>query len=154
MHHFRHTCEEPFPAHTEAQIGGVTELVATAIANAQARQELQWVAEEQAALRRVATLVARDMPSAEILAAVAEEAGRLLGADLAHTLRYEPDDTVNVVAGWSRTGDDQLGVGSCYPFHPSMVTAVVLRTGRPAPAWPTSLSWSPPRSPTLRPRPR
>ena len=124
--------EEPFPAHTEAQIGGFTELVATAIANAQARQELQRVAEEQAGLRRVATLVARGMPSAEILAAVAEEAGRLLGADLAHTLRYEPDDTVNVVAGWRRTGDDQMDVGSRYPLHPSMVAAVVLRAGRPA----------------------
>jgi len=56
--------EEPFPAHTEAQIGGFTELVATAIANAQARQELQRVAEEQATLRRVATLVARGMSSA------------------------------------------------------------------------------------------
>jgi signal transduction histidine kinase len=123
--------EEPFPANTEAQIGGFTELVATAIANAQARQELQRVAEEQAALRRVATLVARGMPSAQILAAVAEAAGRLLGADLAHTLRYEPDDTVSVVAGWSRTGDDQLGIGSRYPLHPSMVAAMVLRTGRP-----------------------
>jgi GAF domain-containing protein len=123
--------EEPFPVHTEAQIGEFTELVATAIANAQARQELQRVAEEQAALRRVATLVARVMPSAEILAAVAEEAGRLLGADLAHTLRYEPDDTVKVVAGWRRTGDDQMGVGSRYPLHPSMVAAVVLRAGRP-----------------------
>jgi GAF domain-containing protein len=146
--------EEPFPAGTEAQIGGFTELVATAIANAQARQELQRVAEEQAALRRVATLVARGMPSAQNLAAVAEEAGRLLGADLAHTLRYEPDDTVSVVAGWSRTGDDQLGIGSRYPLHPSMVTALVLRTGRPAridnyplparsPRWPASLACAP-----------
>jgi GAF domain-containing protein len=124
--------EEPFPADTEARIARFTELVATAVANAQARQELRRVAEEQAALRRVATLVARGMPPAEILAAVAEEAGRLLGADLAHTLRCEPDDTVSVVAGWSRTGDDQMVVGSRYPLHPSMVSAGVLRTGRPA----------------------
>jgi GAF domain-containing protein len=80
----------------------------------------------------VVTLVARGMPAAEILAAVAEEAGRLLGADLAHTFRYEPDDTVSVVAGWSRNGDDHLVVGSRYPIHPSMVTALVLRTGRTA----------------------
>jgi signal transduction histidine kinase len=90
------------------------------------------IAEEQSALRRVATLVARAAPPAEVFAAVTEEAGRLLGADLAHTFRYEPDDTVSVVAGWSRNGDDHLVVGSRYPPHPSMVTAVVLRTGRPA----------------------
>ena len=54
----------------------------TAIANAQARMELRRVAEEQAALRRVATLVAQGAPPEEVFAAVAAEAGRLLGADL------------------------------------------------------------------------
>ena len=54
-----HERDEPFPPDTEAQIAGFTELVATAIANAQARQELRAMADEQAALRRVATLVAR-----------------------------------------------------------------------------------------------
>ena len=51
--------EEPFPPDTEAQIARFTELVATAVANAEAREELRALASEQASLRRVATLVAR-----------------------------------------------------------------------------------------------
>src|SRR5262249_51751790 len=46
------TREEPLPAGTEARLAGVTELAATAIANAQARVELRGLAEEQAGLRR------------------------------------------------------------------------------------------------------
>ena len=56
--------------------------------------------EEQAALRRVATLVARGAPAPEVFAAVTEEAGRLLGADSAGMSRFEPDDTQTVVAAW------------------------------------------------------
>ena len=56
------TREGPLPADTEARLAGFTELVATAIANAQARVELRGFADEQAALRRVATLVARAAP--------------------------------------------------------------------------------------------
>ena len=123
--------EEPFPADTEAQIARFTELVATAVANVQAREELRALADEQAALRRVATLVAGTAPPAAVFAAVAEEAGRLLAADLAHTFRYEPDDTVSAVASWSRQSD-HLAVGSRYPLQPSMVTALVRRTGQPA----------------------
>jgi GAF domain-containing protein len=50
--------EDPLPPATEARLAGFTELVASAIANAEAREELRTMAEEQAALRRVATLVA------------------------------------------------------------------------------------------------
>ena len=89
------------------------------------------LADEQAALRRVATLVARGMPAAEIFAAVAEEAGRLLGADLAHMLRYEPDGTVTVVAAWSREGD-HLPVGSRQTLEGQTASAMVARTCRPA----------------------
>jgi signal transduction histidine kinase len=62
------------------------------------------IAEEQAALRRVATLVARGAPPAEVLTAVTEEAGRLLHADCATMNRYGPDGTVTVIATWSGTG--------------------------------------------------
>jgi K+-sensing histidine kinase KdpD len=73
--------EEPFPADTEAQIARFTELVATAIANAEARDELRTLAEEQAALRRVATLVARGVGPELVFAAVAEEVAALFTAD-------------------------------------------------------------------------
>jgi signal transduction histidine kinase len=55
--------------------------------------------EEQAALRRVAMLVARGVPLAEVFAAVAEEAGRLLGADDVAMARFEPDGAATMVAG-------------------------------------------------------
>jgi signal transduction histidine kinase len=95
------------------------------------RDQLSRLAEEQAALRRVATLVARGVPPAEVFAAVAEEVGRLLGADSAHIARYEPDDTVTVVAGWSREGE-HLPVGTRHTLAGTNLAAAVLRTGRPA----------------------
>ena len=95
------------------------------------RGELGRLADEQAALRRVATLVARGVPPAEVFAAVAEEVGRLLGADVAHVLRYEHDGTATLVAGWSQDGDPPL-VGTRYTIEDGTLTAVMLRTGRPA----------------------
>ena len=52
------TREEPLPPETESRLGEFTALMATAISNAEARAEVERLAEEQAALRRVATLVA------------------------------------------------------------------------------------------------
>jgi len=62
---------DPLPADTEDRIADFTDLLATAIANAQTRAELAVLAEQQAALRRVATLVARGVPPTEVFAAVA-----------------------------------------------------------------------------------
>src|SRR5258708_34075513 len=62
------------------------------------------IAGEQAALRRVATLVARAAAPEEVFAAVTEEAGRLLGAHHATMSRYDPDGTATVVASWRSTG--------------------------------------------------
>src|SRR5207247_8304291 len=70
---------EPLPAGTEFRLGAFTELVATAIANAEARKELEQVAAEQAALRRVATLVAEGVPPGEGVTAAAAEVAGLLG---------------------------------------------------------------------------
>jgi signal transduction histidine kinase len=95
------------------------------------RDELGRLLEEQAALRRVATQVARGVPPAEVFATVAEEVGRLLGTDLAAMLRLEPDETVTTVAGWSREGG-QPSVGTRYPIEEGTLSALMLRTGRPA----------------------
>lgn len=65
--------------------------------------ELGRLLEEQAALRRVATLVARGVPPAEVFAAVTEEAGRLLGADDAAVARFEPDGARPWSPDWVRT---------------------------------------------------
>src|SRR3954447_12877520 len=56
--------------------------------------------QEQAALRRVATLVAHGVPAAELFGGVAEEVGRLLDADLAGMIRFEEDGSVVPVATW------------------------------------------------------
>ena len=55
-------------------------------------------------MRRVATLVARGAPPEEVFAAVTEEAGRLLAADVAVLSRYDPDGTETVVGVWTSNG--------------------------------------------------
>jgi signal transduction histidine kinase len=95
--------QEPLPAGTEARLAGFTDLAATAIANAQARVELREFAEEQAALRRVATLVAQCAPAEEVFDAIAREAGRLLRVDYAVLARYDPDGQAAIVSDWART---------------------------------------------------
>ena len=121
----------PLPADTEERLAGFTELVATAIANAEARMELRGFADEQAALRRVAVLVAQSAAPEEVFAAVAEEAGRLVGADHAMTARYGPDGARTVVAGWSPSGDG-MHAGSRTPFGGENVSALVFQVGRAA----------------------
>ena len=124
--------EESLPADIEARLAGFTELVATAIADAQARVELRGFAEEQAALRRVATLVARAAPPEEVFGAVAEEAGRLLGADSTVMSRYDPDGAAIVVGVWDGTGAARvIPVGLRLGFGGSNVHTLVFRTGRP-----------------------
>jgi signal transduction histidine kinase len=125
------TQEPMLPAGTEARLAGFTELAATAIANAQARVELRGFADEQAALRRVATLVARAAPPEEVFAAVAEEAGRLLGAHHAVMDRYDPDGTVRVVAAWSSTGA-AFPVGTRWSLGGRNLHTLVFQTGRAA----------------------
>jgi GAF domain-containing protein len=125
------TREEPLPADTEVRLAGFTELVGTAIANAQARVELRGNAEEQAALRRVATLVARAAAPEELFAAVTEEAGRLLSVEYAALSRYEPDRGVTVVAVWGRTGHN-VPVGNRMNVGGNNVGTLVFETGRAA----------------------
>ncbi|HEY2075988.1 MAG TPA: GAF domain-containing protein [Streptosporangiaceae bacterium] len=125
------TGEEPLPAGTEERLAGFTELAATAVANAQARLELRGFAEEQAALRRVATLVARPAPPEEVFTAVTEEAGRLLSANYATMARYDPDDTRTVVAAWSSSGA-AFPVGNRARLGGQNVSTRVSKTGRAA----------------------
>jgi len=56
--------------------------------------------EEQAALRRVATMVARGTDRLGVITAVAEEVGRLLDADVTNLVRYE-GEYGTIVGGWS-----------------------------------------------------
>jgi signal transduction histidine kinase len=123
------TREQPLPAGTEARLASFTELVATAIANADSRAALARLAEEQAALRRVATMVARGTPPEQVFAAVAEEVARLLPVDMAGLIRYDPDGTLTYVASWGKTAD-RTPVGSRWGGQGKNLGTVVFETGR------------------------
>jgi signal transduction histidine kinase len=121
--------EEPLPADTEPRLAQFTDLLETAIANAEGRAGLARLAEEQAALRRVATLVAQGAAPEEVFAAVANEVARLLPADLGNVCRYESDDTITFVA----SAAERFPVGSRWPIRGQRNLApLVLETGRPA----------------------
>jgi PAS domain S-box-containing protein len=91
--------EGSLPAGTEQRLADFAELLATAIANTDARDELRRIADEQAGLRRVATLVACGVGPDVVFAAVAEEVAALCGADVTAIVRSEPDGDVTLVAG-------------------------------------------------------
>jgi len=86
---------------------------------------------EQAALRRVATLVARAAPPAEVFTAVTEEAGRLLRAEYTTMARYDPDGARTVVAAWSSTGVP-FPVGTRTRLGGRNVSTLVFQTRQPA----------------------
>ena len=122
---------EPWAENAETRIAAFTELVATAIANAESREALAELADEQAALRRVATLVAQGASPQDLFEAVAEEVGRLLPVGSATMGRYEPDDSVTTVASWSTT-EAAFPTGRRWPTEGTNVAWIVLQTGRSA----------------------
>ena len=122
------TLEQPLPADTEARLASFTTLLTTAIANAESRAGLVRLAEEQAALRRVATLVARGTQPQEVFAAVANEVGRVLSVDVANVIRYESDNMVTLMA----SAGNRIPVGSRWPLWGTSLAPIVLETGRPA----------------------
>jgi signal transduction histidine kinase len=98
------------------------------------RDELARIADEQASLRRLATLVAHAAPPTEVFHAVAREMGRILGA--MHTLvaRYEPVATAVTVGNWNDRPDldATMPLHSHWTLEPGTVSELVARTGAPA----------------------
>ncbi len=146
------------PDRIEDRLAEFTELVATAISNSASRDELARLADEQAALRRVATLVARGVPPPDVFAAVAHEVGLLLGVDATHMARYELDGTATGVAAWSLAGDHNRSAhesaprarassGSCRgPGAPRGWTATKMRPALRqhwAGSWVSARRWAP-----------
>ena len=124
--------DETLSPDTEDRLSGFTDLAATAIANAEAREELRHFAEEQTGLRRVATFVARGVPPSIVFGAVAEEVAKVLpGVDLALVGRYTPDQSIEFVGGWSSFGDADW-VGMTVGIGGRNVTTAVFETGQPA----------------------
>jgi GAF domain-containing protein len=121
--------EQPLPPETERRLTEFTELVATAIANSQAHEQLKQLADQQAALRRVATLVAAGAEPAEVFEAVSTEVAALMGADGSALTRFEEDGTVTAVSGWTADGGYNY-VGRRYPLE-GTVSGLIFETGRP-----------------------
>jgi PAS domain S-box-containing protein len=137
----------PLPADTEARMADFAELVATSIANAATRAELQAgrdslreladnlsvLARQQAALRRVATLVARGVGQSEVFSAVAEEMAGCLNVGNAEVLRFEGDGAaIVVVASYAATGVPHLLLGEHLSTEGDNIAAEVLRTRQSA----------------------
>ena len=93
-----------------------------------ARAEATRVAEEQAALRRVATLVAQGVSQDEIFGAVSQEIGWLVGADPTSLMRFEDDDSITLVAAWSAHEGD-FPIGSSQPVNDDL--RAIRDSGRP-----------------------
>jgi len=115
----------PLPSETEQRLSRFGELIATAISNTEARTELRRMAEQQAALRRVATLVARGASPPETFAAVAEEVAQLLGSDVVSIRRFEPDATATLIAGVG----EHSPLGSSIAIEPPLAIEHVFRSG-------------------------
>jgi len=104
--------------------------LAVSLDNARLYAGYRQIADEQAALRRVATLVAEGPSPTAVFDGVATEMQRLLDADGVTLGRYEPADAITVMAhrgfeGW------QLPIGATFSHDGESVTAKVRRTGRP-----------------------
>ncbi len=123
------------------------DLVATSIANAATRAELQAgrdslrelaeslsvLARQQAALRRVATLVARGVSQSEVFSAVAEEMAGCLNVGNAEVLRFEDDGAaIVVVASYAEPGVPHLSLGERLSTEGDNVAATVSRTRQSA----------------------
>jgi signal transduction histidine kinase len=126
------TSQEDLPAGAEARMAAFTELAAMAIANAWAEQELRQLAGTQAALRRLATLVAGGAPPEEVFAAATREALQHFGDGTARMIRFELDGSATLVANEGRTVPD-VRVGDRWDgYPPNGLTTTVRRTGRAA----------------------
>src|SRR5919106_3755387 len=119
----------PLPADAGDRLGGFTDLVSTAIANSEAQEKVRRLLDEQAALRRVATLVAAEVEPDELFAAVSDEVAQLFASDGAAIARLDPDGSGLVAAGVSKILQT-VPVGARIDLDDSLASTEVYRTGR------------------------
>ncbi|MGZ4270287.1 MAG: GAF domain-containing sensor histidine kinase [Solirubrobacteraceae bacterium] len=93
--------------------------------------DVRFVADEQAALRRVATLVARGAPRQAVFDAVCEETGRLLDATNVNLAHFSPEGLNVTMAGWSVRGN-HVPTGTRLPLEGETINVIIRRTGAPA----------------------
>jgi len=127
---------ELMPADTVARLSDFTELAGIAISNAESRDRLGRLVNEQAALRRVATLVAEGATAEELFSGVAREVAEVLDVSAALLDRYEPDGTAITLAAshdpdWTAV-DNIRHVASLRPLQPGGLDAIIYETGHAA----------------------
>jgi PAS domain S-box-containing protein len=74
--------------------------------------EVGRLAQEQRALRRVATLVASEATPERVFTAVSTEAARVLEVTASFVWRYEGDDTATIVGRYNRDGIEAFPLGA------------------------------------------
>lgn len=97
-----------------------------------AAAELSRLADEQGALRRVATLVASEATPERVLECVTEEAAKLLGVGSSAVFRYESARAVRCMGRWDGDGLGGFPVGAVVPLVGELALSRVWRTGQPA----------------------
>ncbi len=114
-------------------VAALTSLVLAAVTAERSASESaqQALTAEQAALRRIATLVASEAASMRVFEQVTAEAARTVGALAASLARFDEDDTVVFVGGWSESGTLAFPVGSRLPLGETGVLAAVRASGEP-----------------------
>jgi signal transduction histidine kinase len=105
---------------------------ASAIEANRRRHEADLAARQQAALRRVATLVARNVPPSDVFSAVVAELANCLDVQNAALFRYEPDGTALLLAAAGEPGLQEMPVGERFSLDGPSAAAAVWRTGRAA----------------------
>ncbi|HSS55472.1 MAG TPA: PAS domain S-box protein [Gaiellales bacterium] len=116
----------------DGQITGATGIGQDVTERNQAAADLRRLAQQQAALRRVATCVASEIDSSSVFDIVAEEVACLLGGRSANVVRFEPEANAGTMVGsWSR-GFRSLPVGSRVTFDGPTAVGQVRRHNRAA----------------------
>jgi signal transduction histidine kinase len=115
-----------------AGLAPVMGAAALALENARLTVDVQTRLEEQAALQRVATLVAQLRPADAVFAAVTEEIGRLLGARTANMVRFTGGAAATIVGAWSDVPGRFVPVGAEIRLDSPTALALVLQTGQTA----------------------
>ena len=126
------TTSEPLAAGSASCLANFSQLVASAVASAQAREEPGGLAEQLGALRRIATLVAQGAEPKAVFTAVAVEAARILGVGAVSLINYDANSgTFTKIFG---THGDRSAVpdGTTWPVADCPEGALAVTTGRPA----------------------
>ena len=97
-----------------------------------AADQVSELAQRQAALRRVATLVARGVSPAAVFTAVADEVANALRVENCMLVRYLGDDWCELVAAHDKAQMEKIPVGGVFPLDGDNVAALVLRSGTTA----------------------